>query len=210
MALAAGIVAPGVALAQQVDCQALKSEISSLSGGGSGHKYLVAAQKQAQQIAQTQSYAQSIGCSNRKFLFFGSNPPPQCAGIAAKIGQMQNNLGQLRSRANGGSTAALNDRMARYDLFCRGKATANTPLPAGSALPGSANYGPGSKAVCVRVADGAFFPVSYTAGSAGGARLTAICHALCPNAQTDVFTYSLSDDIGRAVSLSNGATTVGQ
>ncbi|MDE2018515.1 MAG: DUF2865 domain-containing protein, partial [Hyphomicrobiales bacterium] len=194
--LAVAFGAPVAARAQQVDCPSLKAEIASLSAGGTGQRYLAAAQKQAQQIAQTQAYAQSIGCDNRKFLFFGSNPPAQCDGIKAKIGQMQANLGQLRSAANGGSTAALNDRMARYDLFCRGKATADTPLPAGPAT--GATYGPGSKAVCVRVEDGAFFPVSYTGGNG---RLTALCHALCPNAQTEVFTYSLSGDITNSVSL---------
>ena len=63
----------------------------------------------------------------------------------------------------------------------------------------------GSRAVCVRKCDGGFFPVSYAAGSEDSAGLTALCTALCPNAQANVYTYGGGADIESAVSLTGQA-----
>ena len=59
----------------------------------------------------------------------------------------------------------------------------------------------GSKAVCVRSCDGGFFPVSYSPGRGGLASLNELCHALCPNAEATLFTYSPGRDISTAVSI---------
>ena len=40
--------------------------------------------------------ARSLGCENRKFLFFGSDPPPQCGQLNGQIARMQANLADLR------------------------------------------------------------------------------------------------------------------
>ena len=63
----------------------------------------------------------------------------------------------------------------------------------------------GNIAVCVRSCDGGFFPVSYAAGSEDSAGLTALCTALCPNAQANVYTYGGGADIESAVSLTGQA-----
>ena len=56
----------------------------------------------------------SLGCGNRKFLFFGSEPPPQCGEINAQISRMQANLADLQARAGGGA----GDLVARYNAEC--------------------------------------------------------------------------------------------
>jgi hypothetical protein len=62
----------------------------------------------------------------------------------------------------------------------------------------------GGKAVCVRSCDGAFFPVSYSAGSGQLDQLADMCRALCPNAEVTLYTYPVSGEIEQAVSI-NGA-----
>ena len=62
----------------------------------------------------------------------------------------------------------------------------------------------GSKAVCVRACDGAFFPVSYSASQGRLGGLEDMCRALCPNADVSLYTYPPSGQIEQAVSI-NGA-----
>ena len=56
----------------------------------------------------------------------------------------------------------------------------------------------------MRSCDGAFFPVSYSAGSSRLDALADMCRALCPNAEVTLYTYPVSGDIEQAVSI-NGA-----
>ena len=70
------------------------------------------------------AYAHSIGCENRKFLFFGSEPPAQCGEIKGQIARMQANLADLQGRAGGGGRA---DLIARYNTEC-----ANAPRQPGN------------------------------------------------------------------------------
>ena len=65
----------------------------------------------------------------------------------------------------------------------------------------------GSKAVCVRTCDGGFFPVSYSARRSSSENLEDMCHALCPNAEVKLFTYSNSGEIEDAVAKDGEAYT---
>ena len=56
----------------------------------------------------------------------------------------------------------------------------------------------GRGAVCVRLCDGAFFPLDAAAGDA--AAEAAACDRLCPDAPTEVFFRNGSDKIGDAIS----------
>ena len=49
----------------------------------------------------------------------------------------------------------------------------------------------GPLAICVRQCDGGFFPVSYSARRANLDELDTLCKALCPNAETALYTKSL-------------------
>ena len=49
-----------------------------------------------------------------RFLFFGSDPPPQCGELNGQIARMQANLADLQARAGGGA----GDLIARYNAEC--------------------------------------------------------------------------------------------
>ena len=237
-AFAAGLAAAGLigpASAQNAGCDRLQAQIASLSRGNPGQaaKFGQAAQKQRSELDRTSAYANSIGCSNRKFLIFGSAPPPQCAVIEGQILRMRANLNQLQDQADsagGGNSSTIRDLTLRFNAQCRAAPVEASnrrpglfenlfgatqpqqfqqiPLdpPQEKPEPGQAEEEEsgvlrrgGSKAVCVRTCDGAFFPVSYSARRASIEGLGDLCHALCPNAETKLFTYRNGADIDEAI-----------
>jgi hypothetical protein len=227
LAIAAAV---GAAQAQSADCQRLQQAIAAAGhGGGQNAQYGAAAQKQRGEIDRTVAYARSIGCENRKFLFFGSEPPAQCDQINGQISRMQANLASLEQRA-GGADGGRADLVARYNAQCanpgggqqhgifdalfgnpsdRQSDVQTVPLnpdpnanPDQSPADADKEAHAGSKAVCVRSCDGSFFPVSYSAGGGRLDELQDMCRALCPNADVGLYTYSPSADIQTAVSIS--------
>ena len=100
-----------VALAQNADCARLQQAIAARRGSGGSQ---AAVERQRAELGRTRAYAGSLGCGNRKFLFFGSAPPPQCGEINAQISRMEANLADLQARAGGGS----GDLIARYNAEC--------------------------------------------------------------------------------------------
>ena len=165
------------------------------------------------------AYARSIGCENHRFLFFGSEPPPQCGPINQQLGRMRANLEDLRSHMGGGGRA---DLVARYNAECAGQpgpgrsanvfdslfgGSKNNPdvqtaplTPDGTVAGPSTDAHAGSQAVCVRTCDGSFFPVSYAANSERYDSLENMCRALCPNAEVALYTFAFGSDIEQAVS----------
>jgi hypothetical protein len=210
------------ASAQQVDCRALQAQIQA-TPVATDERAQAAAAKQRAEIDRTVSYGRSIGCDRQQFLFFGEAPPAQCASINQRIASMRGNLARLEVAANraSGPRDAL---VARYNAYCGQQARAPQPRGFFDQLFGGRGGGDdvqmpleeppdgldpmeqgparGSKAVCVRLCDGAFFPLSYSAGRRDNDQLTELCRAQCPYAQTSVYTYSPSRDIVDAVSLS--------
>jgi Protein of unknown function (DUF2865) len=112
-ALAASIAAfGGSALAQNAgECARLQQAIAAHHGSSGAQ---AAVERQRAELSRTEGYARSLGCENRKFLFFGSNPPPQCGEINGQISRMQANLADLEARAGGGA----GDLIARYNAEC--------------------------------------------------------------------------------------------
>ncbi|HEX9168322.1 MAG TPA: DUF2865 domain-containing protein [Roseiarcus sp.] len=112
-ALAASIAAFGGAARAQnaADCARLQQAIASRHGSSGAQ---AAAERQRAELARTEGYARSLGCENRKFLFFGSNPPPQCGEVNGQISRMQANLADLEAHAGGGA----GDLIARYNAEC--------------------------------------------------------------------------------------------
>ena len=100
-ALAASIVAfsADVALAQNAECARLQQAIAARRGSSGSQ---AAVERQRAELGRTRAYAGSLGCGNRKFLFFGSEPPPQCGEVTAQISRMEANLADLQARAGGG------------------------------------------------------------------------------------------------------------
>ena len=141
-------------------------------------------------MQRTRAYARQIGCDNRRFLIFGSDPPPQCGPLMAQLSRMQADLASLQGqmdRLGGGAEA---DEQ-RYQLqlamrqYCGGDQPQGGPLGAPGDLdpnrldapqqidvPGGIEQGPGAgsgKPVCVRLCDGYFFPLA-SLGSRGWTR----------------------------------------
>jgi hypothetical protein len=112
-ALAASIVAfsADVALAQNAECARLQQAIAARRGSSGSQG---AVERQRAELSRTSAYARSLGCENRKFLFFGSEPPAQCGDLNGQISRMQANLADLQARAGGGA----GDLVARYNAEC--------------------------------------------------------------------------------------------
>jgi hypothetical protein len=113
-ALAASIFVFGgdVALAQNAgECARLQQAIAAHRGSSGAQ---AAVERQRAELGRTSAYARSLGCGNRKFLFFGSEPPAQCGEVNSEISRMQANLADLQARAGGGA----GDLVARYNAEC--------------------------------------------------------------------------------------------
>jgi hypothetical protein len=230
---AAGAAACAVpAFAQGIDCRALQAQIAragQASTGGAG-RYLSAANKQRSEIDRTAAYAQSIGCGQRQFLFFGAPTPAQCGPLEARLSAMRANLSNLQAQvqmASGGNRAEL---VARYNAYCTQQAAVQPPRSFFDQLFGGPQQyermpipnddtpidpdadenrprGGGSTAICVRTCDGGFFPVSYSIGGRDLDNFADLCKALCPNAETAVYRYTNGGDINDAVSSSGASYT---
>jgi hypothetical protein len=224
LCLLTGLLLAGAAHAQGVDCRSLQAQLTSIGPGDPARaaQFAKAVQKQQYELDRTVAYSRSIGCDHRQFLFFGAPPPAECGEIGSRINRMQGNLAQLQAEtARASGDAQRRDLTARFNAYCRGAppqprgffdslfGTAPAPPPPLSVpdspdvLPPPADEPPtgGTKAVCVRSCDGGFFPVSYSATRSQLGNLAQRCQALCPNAQTTLFTYSPSKDIDDAVSI---------
>lgn len=231
-----GMVAPlllslvSSAGAASADCERLRRAISDSPRSGQNAQYQAAAERQRAEVNRTVAYADQIGCNNKKFLFFGSDPPAQCGQIRAQIGRMRTNLDDLQSRAGGGP-GGRGELIARYNAQCANQPSQppgildalfgqprpgdvqEQPLSPDGAVPGgpdeksatpAGEARAGGKAVCVRTCDGAFFPVSYSASSNRLDSLAEMCRAQCPNTEVTLYTYPVTGEIEQAISI-NGA-----
>jgi Protein of unknown function (DUF2865) len=223
-AAAAAIFVAGQALAQSADCARLQAAIAAAPRGGGGAA-ATAAERQRAELASTSAYARSIGCDNQRFLFFGSDPPPQCGEIKGRIARMQANLADLQARAGGGR----GELIARYNAECvnaqRGPGNIFEALFGGGARQAALNpdeippdqqqqmieksienekqgahASAGSYAVCVRTCDGSFFPVSYSGAGSRSDSLEDVCRSLCPNADVQLYSFPFGGTIDQAVS----------
>ncbi len=223
-AAAAGLLAAGQAVADSPECARLQAAIAAAPRGGGGAA-AGAAERQRAELASTSAYARSIGCDNQKFLFFGSEPPPQCGEIKGRIARMQANLADLQARAGGGR----GDLVARYNAECvngpRGPANIFEALFGGGARQAAINpdeippdqqqqmidksieneksgahVSAGSYAVCVRTCDGSFFPVSYSGAGSRADSLEEVCRSLCPNADVQLYSFPFGGTINQAAS----------
>lgn len=212
------------------DCDRLRRAISDASRGPNA-QFEAAAARQRSEIERTVAYARQIGCENQKFLFFGSDPPAQCGEIKSQIGRMRANLDDLQSRAGGGA-GGRGELLARFNSECANKPdkpqnlieslfggpkpaeshqeplgpddNAPTPQQSDKIVQSTGEARAGGEAVCVRSCDGAFFPVTYSAGGSQLDSLADRCRALCPATETTLYTMPVNGQIEQAVSI-NGA-----
>jgi hypothetical protein len=78
-------------------CRNIEAELSNLPRAASQH----ASNRAAQEAQRLWGHMRSIGCDRQNFLFMGTPPPPECAGMRAQLGTLQ-----MRSQmaADGGET----------------------------------------------------------------------------------------------------------
>jgi hypothetical protein len=208
------------AFAQAPSCVSLQNQWAALDrkdaerAGGLAN----AARRQNAELQRSFAYARQIGCDNRRFLIFGSDPPPQCGPLMARISRMQADLANLQAQMGRPGGAAQADEQ-RYQLqlamrqYCGGDRPQGGPLTApgdpdtnldapqqidipGGIEPGQEG-GSGSP-VCVRLCDGYFFPLA-SLGSRGSADAAGMCQAQCPGAETEAFSMGAGDGIEHAV-----------
>jgi len=223
--IAAGLALLGSlsgALAQGLECSRLQAQIASMGPGDASAAagFADAARRQQYELERTQSYAQSIGCNNKQFLFFGSNPPAQCGDLKTQMQRMRENLTTMQAQERRAADGGRSELVARFNATCRAEQTAPTqargslvdrlfgtePKPEITSDPmdPAAIDDPargGSKLVCVRTCDGGFFPLATSARRSGPEGVADMCRALCPNVETKPYTYFSSADIDQAVSL---------
>ncbi len=176
-----------------------------------------AARRQGAELQRHLAYARQIGCDNRRFLIFGSDPPPQCGPLMARISRLQADLANLQAQADRvGAGGALDEQRYQLQLAMRqycageGRPTGGLGPPGDSSLfevpqpiDGLAGAEPVQggglgKPVCVRLCDGFFFPLA-SVGNRGGVDAAQMCQAQCPGADTEAFSMGTGDDIEHAV-----------
>ncbi|MBV9114266.1 MAG: DUF2865 domain-containing protein [Hyphomicrobiales bacterium] len=217
--IATCLCASSFALAQAPTCSSLQAQWAALNRKDAGRAGAIAnaAQRQNAELQRSAAYARQIGCDNRRFLIFGSDPPPQCGPLLARMARMQQDLANLQSQADRlGGGAALDEQRYQLQLamrqYCGGEARPSGIL----GQPGEANLidvpqaidglggtepvpgGGLGKPVCVRLCDGYFFPLA-SVGSRGGVDAAQMCQAQCPGADTEAFSMGAGDDIEHAV-----------
>ncbi len=212
------------ALAQGLECSRLQAQIASMGPGDASAAagFADAARRQQYELERTQSYAQSIGCNNKQFLFFGSSPPAQCGDLRSQMQRMRENLVTMQAQERRAADGGRSELVARFNASCRVEQPAQAPTQARGNLvdrlfgtepkpeitsdpmdPGAVDDPSrgGSKLVCVRSCDGGFFPLATSARRSGPEGIADMCRALCPNVETKPYTYFSSADIDQAVSL---------
>lgn len=222
-----GLVAVSPGAAESPYCTELRAQIARASAGSRAGQFQSAAAKQRGEYARVAARARALGCDRGQFLFFGEPPSPQCGSINAQLNQLSGAIAAYDRAAvdDGGQRQAL---AARYEAECR------NPQPMQARLGRPRNFfeelfgvGPadnqgimdpnqgletmdetprgGPMAICVRDCDGGFFPISYSARSSNLDDLAAMCRALCPNAQVQLYTASQWKGVNSALSIDGEA-----
>lgn len=223
LAIAAG-ASDGIA--QTIDCSAYRAELASISRNADprGQEYAVAAQRQRAELERTRAYYNQIGCTR------GDNfrPVGECAPLRAHMQQMQANMNEMLAYADrlGGGPRSQERRrqlQAALDRHCANEPaqprgfferlfggsqatneppppqTRETPVPEVAVADEERSLG-GSQPVCVRLADGYFFPLGGRFEGASHAQQ--LCQAQCPATRTELFFMSQGGVIDRAQSAS--------
>ncbi|WP_395697083.1 DUF2865 domain-containing protein [Methylocella sp.] len=209
------------ALAQGYDCSGLQAKIAELDRGGGAARGPGPSREQLGELNRLIAVARSMSCDQAPYAYGG-----RCPGLNAQIRQLQDQVGQARSRGDASDRAAARvELVARFNTYCRNQpprqrgffeqlfgipSAPESPPQPDQAVPAEdaprqeeADGRPrgGSQAVCVRTCDGGFFPLGVSARGADAGQLTSLCQSLCPNASVEVFTRNPDRTIETAVSL---------
>eukprot|EP01037_Dinobryon_pediforme_P011652 gene11652-11744_t len=226
--LIAVVMSPfGSMQAHALDCVGLRASINSTPvtpPSARSVQYSATAAKQRIELDHARNLEQALNCGHSQFLFFGPPRPAQCDSLQARISQLEASQNQLQRAAAMGEGGPRAEMMARYQAACMQRADqqvvqrprglfsifeSDTPESAPQDMPVAQDPNldeltpqrGGSQAICVKTADGSFFPVSYAAGRRDMSNLSELCHALCPASPVTLFTWNPNGDLKNAVDL---------
>ena len=191
-------------------------------------RYQESATRQQAELDRVSLQAKRQGCDSSGFFSLFNGQSAQCGPLNNQIQQMRGNLDQMTTsleRLRGGgiggadrenqrrsvlTALAQNNCGPQYANAARGgggpgnfmdNLFGNNTIP-----PPSADLGAPSgtfRTVCVRICDGAYFPVSFATYQARFQDDEKSCKALCPATEATLFSYrNPGEDINQAVSLS--------
>jgi hypothetical protein len=185
-----------------------------------------AAGKQQAELDRVTAQGRRMGCEGRGFFSLFGGQPAQCGQINNQIQQMRANLdralGDLQRLQ--GNTADLegqrrailvslgqNDCGAQYRTFANqgggnfferlfGPSTTASNNPGGVYEAPQVNNGT-YRTLCVRLCDGYYFPISYSAMQGKFPDDEKICQRMCPAADTALYSHrNPGEDVSQAVS----------
>lgn len=128
MALMMLTLSAGVAVAQSPACDSWRAEFARLRGGGDPG----GAQRVGAELSRTINYSRQIGCDRGGF--FGGGIPAECAGLSARIRQLQGQFQSLQGQ-DGGASQRRAQLASLIEANCQSRGVYQTPpaLPTGVA-----------------------------------------------------------------------------
>jgi len=190
-------------------------------------KYEAAAAQQQQQLDRLTAQSKKAGCDNTGFFssMFG-NQSASCGPLNGQIQQMKGNLDRIQgdlARLQGTEQSPERDAQRRALIGALAQNDCGPQYRQAAAQPQRGNlfealFGPGSvvsggvqgentpagggyRTVCVRMCDGYFYPVSYSASPSKFPEDERTCQASCPASEAQLFMHrNPGEDINQAVS----------
>ncbi|WP_415926897.1 DUF2865 domain-containing protein [Methylobacterium sp. 4-46] len=153
-------------------CQRFRAELANLQRESN--------RGQVEEIQRLVAYRSSIGCEGGRFLFFDMRPP-QCA-------QVEQRIRALNAGYGAGNTQVAD---ARREQLVAAVKDSCTGLPAAAKLADGFARG-GGHVICVRLCDGAYFPMPNLPDGREGA--DEMCKALCPGTEAAAYSMPASDN----------------
>lgn len=115
--MAAAGTPTGGARAESAYCADLRTQIARAAADGAAARYRAAAAKQRAEYGRLAARGRAMGCDREQFLFFGDPPPPQCAGLNARLSALRGSIAAYeQGAADDSQRQAL---AARYEGECR-------------------------------------------------------------------------------------------
>ena len=139
----------------------------------------------AHQLEQAQAAAARLNC--HPFPIFGGLPGPQCPAVLAEISRLQWQLHDAQS----GSFKDSSAEVLRNELMAAGCA-----IPSTQASPRAAR-----RALCVRLCDGYYFPIEFSATRQRMKVDEQVCQSMyAKKGQAKLFSYDPNKDVSTATS----------
>ncbi|MFE1599085.1 DUF2865 domain-containing protein [Methylobacterium sp. ID0610] len=173
LAAAVALVQGAAAEPNPAACQRYRAELANLQRESN--------RGQVEEIQRLVAYRNSIGCEGGKFLFFDMRPP-QCA-------QVEQRIRALNSGYGAGNTQVADARREQLVAAVKDSCSGLPTTPA-KTLDGYARGG--GQVICVRMCDGAYFPMPNLPDGREGA--DEMCKALCPGTEAAAYSMPATDN----------------